>query len=632
MKTKFLGSAGRFRQGLERLSGGVRHWAGDRRGAIAVQFAFLAVPLTVLAFGLVDLNRMNTQKHNLQDSLDAAALYAARSNATTDAALDVQGDKALNANLQLAPGAQLIKSEFKQEGVKVIADAEIKLPAVISNLWTDKDLIVKVHTEVNRNSNNVEVALVLDTTGSMATGTKLADLKVAAAELIDIVVKPVQTPYYSKVAIVPYSMGVNVGDYAGSVRGNVVPGRDITDITPWKATQKSISSISRSNPAVVRSDSHGLSTGDVVYLWDSGFSSLNNKKYAVTKVDNNKFSLNGVNTGSGDAVSGGKFRACVTSNCDVVVTASSHGFSTGDVAYFTDVKGGSNLTSLVNQRAWAVNKITNDTFSLDGASLSTSNFNYTASSDDFAWCTVEGCEFFRFESAANEYRIHRISKCVSERTGSSAYTDQSPSTSLLGRNYHAAQNVKASNPYSANPCTERPIYPLSTNKDDLKAQITALQASGSTGGHIGVAWGWYMVSPNFGYLWPAASRPAAYAAPSTLKVVVLMTDGEYNSAYKNGVISGDSTNGSGDYRDHIKGNAPNGHSFDQATALCTAMKAAGVRVYTVGFNIVDDQRARDLVNNCATNANHVYIANGGTALKDAFAAIGHEIDNLRLSK
>jgi len=50
---------------------------------------------------------------------------------------------------------------------------------------------------------------------------------------------------------------------------------------------------------------------------------------------------------------------------------------------------------------------------------------------------------------------------------------------------------------------------LSTDKTTLKSKIAGLVAKGSTGGQLGVAWGWYMLSPNFGYLWPSASqRPA----------------------------------------------------------------------------------------------------------------------------
>jgi hypothetical protein len=57
-----------------------------------------------------------------------------------------------------------------------------------------------------------------------------------------------------------------------------------------------------------------------------------------------------------------------------------------------------------------------------------------------------------------------------------------------------------------------------------------------------------------------------------------------------------------------------------------------VIVYTVGFNVVNDQRAKDLVNKCATDADHVYMPSTGAALKDAFAAIGRDITTVRISR
>ena len=77
---------------------------------------------------------------------------------------------------------------------------------------------VTVTSEVTRPGNNLEVALVLDNTGSMA-GSPMTSLQSAANQLIDLVVSDTQTPYYSKVAIVPYSNSVNAGAYANSVRG-----------------------------------------------------------------------------------------------------------------------------------------------------------------------------------------------------------------------------------------------------------------------------------------------------------------------------------------------------------------------------------------------------------------------------
>jgi hypothetical protein len=110
-----------------------------------------------------------------------------------------------------------------------------------------------------------------------------------------------------------------------------------------------------------------------------------------------------------------------------------------------------------------------------------------------------------------------------------------------------------------------------------------------------------------------------------------MTDGETNSSYCDGVISADSTIGSGNIFDHINCNAPNGHSYTQALNQCAAMKAAGLTVYTVGFNVWNDQKARDLIEHCASDSTRVFMAQGGEQLEQAFRAIGVSLVPLHLS-
>ena len=244
-------------------------------------------------------------------------------------------------------------------------------------------------------------------------------------------------------------------------------------------------------------------------------------------------------------------------------------------------------------------------------------------------CLVPGCLQFQFQNALLQLKIRLITTCVSERTGPHAFTDAPPTTALVGSNYLEA----------GNPCPSNVIVPLTNNKTLLKNEIDLLQASGSTAGHIGAAWGWYLLSPNWGYLWPAASQPASYAElskrdsrglPLLQKFIVLMTDGAFNTAYCNGVISRDSTSGSGSAAEHINCDAPNGHSFDQAEALCGGAKAAGITIYTVGFGIADDQRARDVMARCATDASHAYVASTGDELRQSFRDIATRISTLRL--
>jgi hypothetical protein len=166
----------------------------------------------------------------------------------------------------------------------------------------------------------------------------------------------------------------------------------------------------------------------------------------------------------------------------------------------------------------------------------------------------------------------------------------------------------------------------------LKGRIDSLTHSSSTAGQIGLAWGWYMVSPEWSGLFKDASTPAPYSQPRTLKVVIMMTDGAFNSPYCKGVIASDAGSGSGNASDHINCAATNGDPFAQADKLCTNIKKKGVFIYTVGFNVGSDAKVKKLMSDCATSPEYVYMPANGTQLKVAFRAIAQDINSLRISK
>ncbi len=586
---------------------------------MAIWFAVMALPLAVLSFALIDINRASVEKRHLQDALDAATLLAARSTADTDNELQAIGEAALRAQLAGMSEATLRSSSFRLVGTKIESTAIATLAPYISNLWLQGDMQVGVQAEVARASTNLELALVLDITGSMS-GTPLSDLKTAAKDLIDYVIQDVQTPYYSKAAIVPYSVGVNLGSYAAGARGAVIGTRSITSIAWQSGASKSISAISRGSTTTITANGHGFSTGDVVYISGvNGTTQVNNRYYVITRVNANRFSLNSTNSNSWSSYSsGGTARKCLTTACRLVVTANAHGYADGDQIYFLGVGG----TTSLNGETFQIDSLTANTFAIEDL-VGPSESAWT--SGGTAYCTTYGCEYFRFTNASTwsaASRMFQISTCATERTGTNAYTDVAPSTSPVGANY----------PSPSNPCPSAQITPLTTDRTALKAKIDSFSAAGSTAGQIGTAWGWYMISPEFAYLWPAASQPAAYGAPDLLKVVVIMTDGNYNTAYCEGVIAKNSGSGSGDAQDKNNCPATNGDATSQAEALCTAMKAKGVIVYTVGFNVGKGSDAEDVMQACATSSSHVYLPSGGAALKDAFAAIGRDLLKLRISR
>jgi len=313
-------------------------------------------------------------------------------------------------------------------------------------------------------------------------------------------------------------------------------------------------------------------------------------------------------------------------NPAVVTTSGNHGFANGD---FVVINGATGMTQVNNtgENVYKVDSPTATTFRL--RTVSNSNVdsrswsNYTANSAK-AYCTNTGCRYKYFTNKSGTRRLYEVTNCVSERTGAQAYTETNVTTAPVGFVYGPAGGAYM--------CPPSAVAGLTSSRTAAKATIDALAANGNTGGHVGVAWGWYAVSPNFSNFFTGDSAPAPYNNSEVAKSIVLMTDGEYNSAYCQGVVSQSSTNGSGAAADQINCNAPNGHSYAQSISLCTEMKKKGVKVYTVGFKIVDSQKARDLMAQCASGAGYAYLAEDGPALKRVFSDIAQNIAQLHVSR
>jgi Flp pilus assembly protein TadG len=633
-------------------------------GNAAMIFGLVAVTVIMAGGAAVDVARAVAMKTRLSSALDAAALAVGTQLNMTEEELDAMAQKYFDANYPVAALGTTEDVVLDQNGEKISLSVIGHVDTTLLRIININQFDLNVTNEVTRSANNIEVALVLDVTNSMK-GQRLTDLKVAANDMVDMIVQDVQTPYYTKMAIIPYAQAVNVGTYAASVRGAVVGPKTITGAAWQTGAVLDINNITRANPGVVTTaTAHGLANGDKIWIHSvSNMSQVTNKPYIVfldgttttttfklKRYDGVLLDTSGYS--SYNASANDKVRKCVVptvgvNGCEVQVTSNGHGFVNGARVVINSVAGMTQINNdttdsddadddadndATGERAtWYVSESTANTFVLRGSMPSGTSSgslysNYTSAGS--IYCTTQGCEYYRFtnEESPSQKRVFQISTCVSERT-TNAFDDTAPSTTPMGRVYPS---------YGTNACLTPTITPLSAVKTTLHTEVNALAACGSTGGHLGIGWGWYLLTPtpNFGYLWPAASVPAAYGEDHLFKIMILMTDGEYNSSYCNGVISQDSTTGSGSSSDHINCDAPNEHAYDQANALCAAMKASpkNVIVYTVGFDVVSSVNAQNLVADCATDAEHAYYPNTGAELKTAFQLIAQEISQLRLSQ
>ena len=605
--------------------------AGETRGNIAMIFGLSLPVLILMTVGGVDINRASTVRVNLQDALDAAALSAARSPYT--AAVDIQrvGMVALKANLKAYPQITLREADttfvLNSDDV-VIANAKVDVKTLVANIFLppygkfmDDYIKVGAHSEVDRSSRNVEVSLVLDVTGSM-DGDRISALRAAAKDLVDLVVQDSQSPYYSKVALVPYSNSVNPGTYLNTVRGAVAGSTAISGaVLNLTGNQITISSATKDRPVVITANSHGFSNGDVVWITGvSGMTQLNNKAYVVANKSNNAFELyttggsrvdgRNYNSHSGNS---GRVQRCQNNNCSVTITANNHGLSNNQYVRITEVSG---MTALNNQ-TFLVGNVGTNTYTIDPADTTTLN-PYTGNGK--SWCAQQGCTWFAFENMNGDLQTNLVSNCVTERTGGNRYTEVSGSTSRVARHYT-----------QDGACLGDAIVPLSSDRTTLKNRINAFTAVGGTAGQIGIGWGWYMLSPNWNSVWPSGAA-GEYNSAETLKAVVIMTDGEFNTPYCSGVISRDAGAGSGSNAYKIDCAPDNADPYTQSRALCDAMKARNVVVYTVGLGIASTGQAADLLRYCATGTGNFYMADDASDLAGAFGAIGRDITQLKISK
>ncbi len=211
-------------------------------------------------------------------------------------------------------------------------------------------------------------------------------------------------------------------------------------------------------------------------------------------------------------------------------------------------------------------------------------------------------------------------KCVVERTGTNEFTGVVPAAGAWINSWNVVTGSTSTT------CPESsPIVPLTSDKTLLKNTIDGMVASGATAGALGTAWAWYLIEPDWGTIFTGSSKPDTYAKMTQLgeqgqpllqKIAILMTDGAYNT--HQAVQNGDTSSAAIAIR-------------AKAVSLCTAMKAKGIKVYTVGFQIGSNTDVVNTLSSCATDPTYFYNASSGEALRTAFRDIALKISNLRLS-
>ncbi len=158
-----------------------------------------------------------------------------------------------------------------------------------------------------------------------------------------------------------------------------------------------------------------------------------------------------------------------------------------------------------------------------------------------------------------------------------------------------------------------PMRELTSDADDLTDTIESLSARQNTYIATGLTWGLRTLTP--GAPFDGGQDFTAFKDNGGRKALVLMSDGANTKA--------PSSNGKHNSNDDDLAN-------DNTELVCDEIKSKEIELYTIAFEI-DDDDTKELLEDCATSADHYFDASNAAELKEAFEDIGDEFRDIALA-
>tara|TARA_B100000676_G_scaffold227875_1_gene225894 strand:+ start:2182 stop:3477 length:1296 start_codon:yes stop_codon:yes gene_type:complete len=182
----------------------------DQTGAVVIVFALSLIPLCMASGAAIDLGRAYLVKSRLGYALDAAGLAVGAAATNDEDELAAIMEAFFEANYPIEELGVPVTPTLSLIDNKVHLSATADVDTTLMNIVGISELTVSAESVIIRETKGLEVALVLDNTGSMGT-TKMNNLKEASQIFLDILFGDDESNDLLKVAVVPFAGTVNVG-------------------------------------------------------------------------------------------------------------------------------------------------------------------------------------------------------------------------------------------------------------------------------------------------------------------------------------------------------------------------------------------------------------------------------------
>lgn len=192
----------------------LKRFGCEKSANVAILFALCIVPVFGLAGAAIDYSWAAMMRTKLQYASDAAALAAAKAYARdrqlSDASLGEIANRSFAQNIGNMRHDVNMDFEITKIDGGVRVEANSQMPTSVIKILNINSVDISVVSETVASMTKVEVAMVLDNTGSMGWSGKMGALKDASNLFVNTLIPENGESENVKIGIVPYDATINM--------------------------------------------------------------------------------------------------------------------------------------------------------------------------------------------------------------------------------------------------------------------------------------------------------------------------------------------------------------------------------------------------------------------------------------